>query len=236
MRQGTLNLFCGCASCAPPSGLTRRAALGAGAALMGVGLAGIRPARAQDVATPDSALARLMAGNARFVDVKLQSLDEDLHILREHTAEGQTPFAALLSCADSRVPVELVFDETIGQLFVTRTAGNVAAGDMIASLEYGAAVLGVKLVMVLGHANCGAVSAAIKGKATPGQISGLFPYLQAAVDQAGPDLTATIKANARIQARQLAEASPVLHELSEKGSLKVVAAYYDLASGRVSLV
>ena len=97
-------------------------------------------------------------------------------------------------------------------------------------------MLGTKVIVVLGHASCGAVKAAIAGAEVPGQISGLFPYLRAAVDQAGPDVEATIKANARVQAKLLAEASPVLSGLVAKGQLMVVPAYYDLASGRVTTV
>ena len=105
------------------------------------------------------------------------SFDEDKQILRDRTAEKQQPFAALLSCADSRVPVEIIFDQSIGELFVTRVAGNIATPEIIASLEYGAAVLGIKVILVLGHAGCGAVKAAIQAKAVPGQISALFPHL-----------------------------------------------------------
>ena len=108
-----------------------------------------------------------------------------LAILKQHTAEKQEPFAAVLSCADSRVPVELAFDQSIGHIFVTRVAGNIITPEIIGSLEYGAAVLGTKVILVMGHANCGAVDAAIKGKEVPGQISSLFPHIQPAVDQAG---------------------------------------------------
>ena len=127
--------------------------------------------------------------------------------LRDRTVEKQQPFAALLSCADSRVPIEIIFDQSIGELFVTRVAGNIATPEIIASLEYGAAVLGTKVIMVLGHSGCGAVKAAIAGKEVPGQISALFPPLRPAVDQAGSDLAATTKKNASIQATLLSEAS-----------------------------
>jgi carbonic anhydrase len=129
-----------------------------------------------------------------------------------------------------------VFDQTIGHLFVTRVAGNIATADLIASLEYGAAVLGTKAIMVLGHANCGAVKATIDGKAVPGQISVLYRSIRPAVDQAGPNLDAAIKANAKIQAGLLRTASPVLAEQIKANQLKIVAAYYDLASGAVTLL
>lgn len=134
------------------------------------------------------------------------------------------------------MPVELIFDQTIGKLFVTRVAGNIATADLIASLEYGAAVLGTKAIMVLGHASCGAVKAAIDAKAVPGQISTLYRSLRPAVEQAGSNLEAAIKANAKIQAGLLRTSSPVLAELIGKGQLKVVAAYYEIANGTVTLL
>ncbi len=193
-------------------------------------------AQAQSQLTPDAALERLMAGNGRFVAKELDSLQEDLAILKQGAFAKQEPFAAVLACADSRIPVELIFDQTIGQLFVARVAGNFVTAELIATLEYGAAVLGTRVIMVLAHESCGAVKAAIEGKPVPGQISALYLPLRAAVDQAGPDVEATAKANARIQARLLAAASPVLAELIRKGELKIVAAHYALASGRVTLL
>jgi carbonic anhydrase len=196
----------------------------------------IRPALAQSTLTPDAALQRMMAGNARYAEEHLQAFNENLAILRADTEEKQEPFAAVLSCADSRVPVEIVFDESIGHLFVTRVAGNVATPEVIASLEYGAAVLGTTLIMVLGHGHCGAVKAAIAGKEVPGQISALYAPLRPAIDQAGPNLEPAIRANARIQAKLLSDASPVLAGLIGQGRLKVVAGYYDLVSGKVELL
>ncbi len=224
-------------------GLSRRRLLQMGITGTAVGLiasgldfAAPSTAMAQDVSTPDAALAELMAGNKRSLSGRLTAHDDDLNILKQHTAEGQKPFAGVLSCADSRVPVELVFDQSIGHIFVTRVAGNLLTPEIIGSLEYGAAVLGTKLIMVLGHANCGAVKAAIQGKPVPGQISSLFPHLQPAVDQAGPDLEATIKANAKIQATLLRESSTVISGMVKDGTVKVVAAYYDLSSGAVAMV
>ena len=195
-----------------------------------------RPALAQGNLTPDEALKALLDGNERFASGRLTSFDEDLKILRDHTVDKQEPFAAVLSCADSRVPVEIIFDQTIGHIFVARVAGNVVTPEIIGSLEYGAAVLGTKVILVLGHASCGAVKAAIQAKAVPGQISALFPHLQPAVDQAGSDLAAATKANASIQAGLLGKASPVLSPMVKEGKLKIVAGYYDLATGKVTLV
>jgi carbonic anhydrase len=194
------------------------------------------PAFAQSTLSPEAALAELMAGNERFTSRKITSDSQDLAILKQNTAEKQEPFAAVLSCADSRVPVELVFDQTIGHLFVTRIAGNVATSEIIASLEYGAAVLGTKVVLVMGHSNCGAVKATIQGKEVPGQISALYPHIQPAVNQAGDNLEAATKANAKIQAALLAESSPVIKGLIKEGKLKVAAAYYDVATGHATLL
>jgi len=191
---------------------------------------------AQTALSPDAALQQLIDGNTRFAEGRITSFDEDLGILKAKTAEKQEPFAAVLSRADSRVPVELIFDQSIGHVFVTRVAGNIATSPMIASLEYGVAVLGTKAIMVLGHANCGAVKASIEAKAVPGQISALYPYIRPAVELAGPNLEATIKANAKMQAVLLRQSSPVLAEHIKQNQLKIVAAYYDLASGKVTVL
>jgi carbonic anhydrase len=197
-------------------------------------LAGRAPAQSKK--TPDEAFRSLMTGNERFAANRFTSVEQDLQILRNHTVDKQEPFAGILSCADSRVPVELVFDQTIGQIFVTRVAGNIVTPEITASLEYGVAVLGLKVLLVLGHSSCGAVKAAMKGDSVPGQISVLYRPLRAAVDQAGPDTEAVAKANARIQANLLATASPLLAEMIKTGDLKVAAAYYALGSGQVTLL
>jgi carbonic anhydrase len=200
-----------------------------------VGL-GERPVSAQTSLTPEAALQQLIDGNRRFAEGRMTSFAEDLDMLKSKTADKQEPFAAVLSCADSRVPVELIFDQSIGHLFVTRVAGNIATSAIIASLEYGAAVLGTKAIIVLGHANCGAVKASIEAKAVPGQISALYPYIRPAVDQAGSDLDGAIKANAKIQAALLRQSSPVLAGQIKQNLLKIVAGYYDLTSGTVTLL
>jgi len=193
-------------------------------------------ALAQSKLRPDAALQELMEGNRRFSSGHLISIEQDLAILKENTIEKQEPFAAVLSCADSRVPVELIFDQSIGHVFVTRVAGNVVTSEIIASLEYGAAVLGTKVILVMGHGGCGAVKATIQAKEVPGQISALYPHIQPAVDQAGSNLEAATKANAKIQAALLRESSTVVSGLVKEGKLKVVAGYYDLASGGVTLL
>jgi carbonic anhydrase len=190
----------------------------------------------------EAALEELLAGNRRFTSGRTSSHRRDLAILQQ-MMERPEPFAAILSCADSRVPVEVVFDQTIGQLFVTRLAGNIVTTEIIASLEYAAAVLGTHTILVMGHSRCGAVTAAIQasvqpsdGAAVPGQIGALFPYIKDAVEQAGPDVDATVRANVLIQAARLREASPLLSNLIAEGKLMVAAAYFDIGSGAVSLL
>jgi carbonic anhydrase len=202
----------------------------------GVEFAAPRPSIAQSKLTPDAAIQRLMDGNQRYVDQKLTFYREDLAILKGKTAEKQEPFASVLSCADSRVPVEIVFDQSIGHVFVNRLAGNLATAETIASIEYGVAVLGTRALMVLGHASCGAVKASITAKAVPGQISALYRHIRPAVDEAHGDFDAAIRANAKIQAKLITDSSPVVASAIKDGKLKVVAAYYDLTNGKVALL
>ena len=193
-------------------------------------------AQAQTVLTPKMALRELIRGNRRFVATRMRSFKVDLAMLRNQTSELQEPFAAVLSCADSRVPVELVFDQSIGQIFVTRVAGNVTTSEIIASLEYGVAVLGAKVIVVMGHSDCGAIKAAIDGNEVPGQISALYPHLQPALDQAGPDLYGATRVNAKLQADLLRKASPVISGMIKEGRLLVLSAVYNLASGEVTFL
>ena len=198
--------------------LSRRGLLGAGIAIAsGFGAA------AQSTMAPAAAVQALLDGNKRYVDQHLTAFGQDLAKLRQSTAAKQQPFAALLSCADSRVPVEIAFDQSIGHVFVNRVAGNLATPEIIASLEYGAAVLGTKAILVLGHSSCGAVKATMDGNAVPGQISALYAPIRPAVEAAGGDLATAVKANAKIQANLLATASPVLAGLIKDGKLKIAA-------------
>jgi carbonic anhydrase len=186
--------------------------------------------------TPERAIDLLVEGNQRYVAQNLVSFREDLDILKAHSEEHQEPFAAVLSCADSRVPVELVFDQSIGHVFVVRVAGNIATPDTIASLEYGAAVLGVKAILVLGHTNCGAVKATIAGKAVPGQISTLYQYIHPAIAGANGDLITATRQNASMQASVLRETSPVLSDLTKQKKLAIRAALYDVGSGKITML
>jgi carbonic anhydrase len=206
------------------------------AVTVGMNLVSPETAFAQSTLTPDAALKELMSGNERFAGGRMTSFEQDLAILKQNTIAKQEPFAAVLSCADSRVPVELIFDQTIGHVFVTRVAGNVITPEIVASLEYGALVLGPKVILVMGHASCGAVKASIEGKEVPGQISALFPHLQPAVDKSGPDLEATTKTNAKMQAALLRESSTVIAGMTKEGKVKVIACYYDIGTGKVTLL
>jgi carbonic anhydrase len=189
--------------------------------------------------TPDAALELLMEGNQRFVAKKRQNPNQDTLRLAE-VAESQSPFAAILGCADSRVPSEIVFDRGLGDLFVCRVAGNIATSEEIGSLEFGTMVLGAKVIVVLGHTRCGAVKATIEGGRFPGQIGRLIDGIQVGVErsekQPGANkLEKAIKANVLYQAEKLAK-STVIGELIDKKQLKIVPAYYDLDNGKVILI
>lgn len=195
-----------------------------------------RSTSAQTTMSPDDALQALMDGNKRFIAGKPTEIEKDILANRQKTIEKQEPFAAVLSCADSRVPVELVFDQGIGRVFVTRVAGNIVTPEIIASLEYGAIVLGTRVIVVMGHENCGAVHATIEGKNVPGMISTLYPSIRPAVNQAGTDADAATRANAKIQAGLLGQGSTVISGLLKDKKIRVVAAFYKVSSGSVTLL
>jgi carbonic anhydrase len=195
-----------------------------------------RTVLAQSTLSPEAALKELVDGNQRFISGRSNAHDQDLAILKEKNSEQQQPFAAVLSCADSRVPVEVLFDQSIGHLFVCRVAGNIVTPEIIASLEFGAGVLGTRVILVLGHGSCGAVNAAIHTAEVPGQISALYPHIRPAVDQAGTDLEKVTKVNAKIQAGLLRQASTVISGLVKTGKVIVTSGYYDITSGSVTLL
>lgn len=214
--------------------LLRAAALtSAGLAAGVLPLAGATPRR-RAPATPEEALSRLMEGNERFVGGATQGPRRGLDRVRELSG-GQSPYAAILGCADSRVPVEILFDEGFGDLFTVRVAGNVATPEEIASLEYAVGVLGAQVVLVLGHTACGAVTAAVDGAQVPGQISSLFQHITPAVPE-GAGIDEAVEANARYQARVLRTASPVLRQAVETGQAVVRSGVYSLDDGRVRLL
>ncbi len=186
-------------------------------------------------ASPLESLAYLYQGNARFASGKPLAKHRDIERVQQ-VAKQQTPFAAFLGCADSRVPIEIVFDQGFGDLFVTRIAGNIASSENVGSLEFGTAVLGAKVLFVLGHSNCGAVAATLNVKDVPGQISGLFQHIRPAVKEAGGSLEKAVELNVRNQAMILAESSPVITKLIREKKLIVAGGIYDLSSGKVTPV
>lgn len=185
--------------------------------------------------TPMEALLRLIEGNRRFASGKSMAANRDLGRVKA-IASRQTPFAAVLGCADSRVPVEIVFDQGFGDLFVTRIAGNIAANENIGSLEFGTEVLGARVLYVLGHSACGAVDATMRGVEVPGQISGLFQYIRPAVKVARGDMNRAVRENVRNQAVLIAESSPVISKLVQRKELIVAGGVYDLDTGIVEAV
>jgi carbonic anhydrase len=185
------------------------------------------------------AFQRLMAGNTRFVAGTPEHPHQDADV-RGELAKGQKTFAVVLTCADSRVAPEIVFDQGLGDLFVLRVAGNVANDDVQASIEYAVEHLGATLVVVLGHERCGAVKAAVAGGDLPGHLPGLIRQLTPAVDRTkglpGDPLDNAVCANARMAAQQLRESAPILKARVQAGTLAVMAARYDLDTGMVEVL
>lgn len=223
----------------------RRGLVVAGGLLATAGLAPLAAAqpvpRAAD--NPAAAFARLAAGNARYAANTPN--ERDFSVARALRATGQAPYAAILGCADSRVAPELVFDEEPGSLFVVRVAGNFVTADGLASLEFGAAVLGTKAILVLGHTSCGAVDATLRalqeGNNLPGHIAGLVaamkPGIEPILGETGSDLTRrALEANVRYSVEALRTRSPVLSPMIQRGELEVRGGIYDLATGRVSMI
>lgn len=225
----------------PAYPLSRRDFIGCAAAFAAAGFLPGAMAHADEVPAqsppemPAQVLERLQAGNARFASGQVQAPQRDLERLRA-IAPKQTPFAAVLGCADSRVPVELVYDQGFGDLFVVRVAGNVATSVEIASLEYGTRILGARALIVLGHSNCGAVSAAMAGGEVPGQISTLYQHIVPAVNRKTMDLDTAIAANVTYQARKLKKGSTVIGQLLRDGKLALVGGVFELDTGKVKPV
>lgn len=215
--------------------LFRFAAAGGVTAAVGLNLGegGPRAAAADDTSTPDGALQALVNGNARFLAHNMTSFNEDLNLINSGIPESHQPFAAILSCADARVSPEIIFDQVMGDLFVTRVAGNIATPEIIASVEYAVAALNVKLIMVLGHGACGAVAATDRRTVLEKtQISALYGPLRVAVNVAGPGASFDAKAdlNARVQAILIQDSSRLIADRvgATPQTLRVVAAYYNL--------
>lgn len=237
-----------CPDCDNSPSLPRRNFLKlAGGAALGLAIPGglkaappATPPRPQNVISSEAALERLLKGNARYVsgDMKIH----DFVAERPALVAGQNPFAGILSCADSRIAPEYAFDTGRGDLFVCRVAGNFANADTIASFEFGVAVLGVPLIVVLGHESCGAIDSTIKavndGAKFPGHIPSLVKALTPAVKAAQKQtpanlLKAATKENVLLTVEKLKSASPVLDKALAQNRLRVVGGVYNLATGHV---
>jgi carbonic anhydrase len=191
--------------------------------------------------TADQALEKLNAGTARYV-ANPQLCVADLTNNRSTVAKGQAPWASFVSCADSRVPPELLFGGVgLGELFVSRNAGNMVDTATMGTLEYGAEHLGVPLIVVLGHERCGAVAAAVEvfktGAKLPGSIGPMVkpivPAVKAISKKEGDMVDNAVRENARMTAEKIKTQSPIIAHLIKAGKVKVVAARYDLDDGKV---
>jgi|SRR5579872_2340527 len=193
-------------------------------------------APASDTPTPDAVLADLKAGNDHHATKHYAHPHETAERQRELTA-AQHPHATVLACADSRVPPEIVFDQGLGDLFVVRVAGNIAADDELASIEYAAAHLSVPVVVVLGHEKCGAVTAAVEGGEAPGHLPALMKLLAPAVAKSngmpGDRVSNAVRLNVQMVVDQLRGSRPVLSELVAQNKMRVVGGVYSLDTGRV---
>lgn len=191
--------------------------------------------------TPQQALAELKAGNARFASGHPLTRDPLADV--KTTAAGQFPFAVVLSCLDSRVPIEIVLDRGIGDIFSARVAGNVLEDEILGSMEFGCKVAGSKLIAVIGHSNCGAVKGAIDNVEL-GNLTALLARIRPAINQvpAGAEerdsknpqfVDKVAEANVHLVMAQIRERSPVLRELLDQGKIELVGGMYDLSTGRI---
>lgn len=187
----------------------------------------------------DSALHLLKVGNERFVDGKSLHPNQNKERIKE-VASGQKPFAIIVGCSDSRVPSEIIFDQGLGDLFIVRTAGQVSSYASWGSIEFANAVLGAKLIVVLGHTKCGAVKAACDSASTPGHIPMIINEIKPAADlakkQEGHYLDNAVKINVAMEVEQLKNLNPLLKTAVDKGELKIVGAVYNLENGKIEFI
>ena len=203
---------------------------------------GSPPTKASQAAmTPQQALAELKAGNARFVAGRPLKRNPSADV--KATASGQYPFAVVLSCIDSRQPVEIVLDQGIGDIFSARVAGNVLNDDVLGSLEFACKVSGAKLIVVIGHNNCGAIKGAVDDVQL-GNLTGLLAKIKPAIDAVPADVQPRTsrnykfvdevsEANVRLVIQQIRERSPILREMLDKGQIELVGGMYALSTGEV---
>ncbi len=186
--------------------------------------------------TAEEAYERLRAGNERFLNDALEGAGRD-EARRRLLAQSQHPFAVIHCCADSRVAPEIAFDTGIGELFVVRVAGNVANRSTIASIEYAVANLGTRLIVVMGHDNCGAVAAAIAGGEISPSLDYLLEYIQPAVRSSDdPDPDAVARRNVQVSAERLVTESDIIREAVANDGARIVTAFYHPATGQIELV
>lgn len=196
--------------------------------------------------TAPEALQNLLDGNKLYVENRLNACKENQTARREGLAKGQKPYAIILSCSDSRVSPEIVFDKALGEIFVIRVAGNISDQVVLGSIEYAVEHIGAPLIMVLGHERCGAVTAAVKAKgAVEGNIGAIVKTIAPAVLQAKKEakgkseaelVEAAVNSNVRLVVQTLAKKSPIIASFQKEGKVKIVAAKYDLDDGIVSLI
>jgi len=200
----------------------------------------------QSMMTPESVLKDLMQGNNRFMEGRDQQVD-NMSLIAQTTG-GQFPKAVILSCIDSRVPVEKVFDQNIGDIFVARVAGNFENVDILGSLEYSCKAAGSKLVMVLGHESCGAVKAACDGVELgniTAMLGNIMPAVEKSVDESKGGLTnssnnefvaKTVENNVILTMKRIRQKSLILKQMEIEGAIKIVGGVYSLQSGKVQLI
>ena len=189
----------------------------------------------QDGISPDRAIEMLKEGNQRFLNKN--EAERDLHVQVNQTSGGQFPYAAVLSCIDSRVPVELTFDQGIGDIFSARVAGNIINEDILGSIEYACGVAGSKAILVLGHTKCGAVTAACQGVEL-GNITALLSKVKPAIKEVQErtgqlEVEEVTKSNVNQSIQEIREKSALLADLEKEGKIKIVGAVYHVEDGRV---
>ena len=191
----------------------------------------------EEAITAESVLAELKSGNGRHVKHRYQHPHETVERMRQ-LVTGQHPHAEILSCSDSRVPPEIVFDQGLGDLFIVRVAGNVATDIELGSLEYGAEHLHIPLVVVLGHESCGAVTDAVQGGPPEGHIAALVDLIKPAVEKtrgtSGDPVANAVRMNVELVVKQLRSSTPILSELVAHGKLRIVGAVYSIETGSVT--
>jgi len=185
------------------------------------------------------ALEKLIAGNQRYVSLK-QAYPNQAPEHRKELCKGQSPFAVILGCSDSRIPPEIIFDQGLGDLFVVRVAGNIIDNVVLGSIEYAVADLHTPLVMVLGHSQCGAVGATVAGDNLEGQLSDLtaaiLPAMNSIQNRTGNIISDTARANVKMVSEQLKQSTPILSRWTENNRLMVVSAFYNLDTGLVEIL